>query len=181
MRTSAQEEPEMADQALTIQGSEIVIERVFDAPVEQVWKAWTEPEQIKRWWGPKDFTTPHATMDFRVGGTYANCMRGAAGSEFDRDYWSTGVFKEIVPLRRIVFTDSFADEHGNIVSAAYYGMNAEMPLEMLVTVTFEDLGGKTKMTLRHEGLPMGEDRDGAGEGWSQMFDKLADVLRTQGQ
>jgi uncharacterized protein YndB with AHSA1/START domain len=104
-------------------------------------------------------------------------MRGPAGSEFDRDFWSTGVYREIVPLVRIVCTDSFADEHGNIVPATHYDMNPDMPLEMLVTVTFEDLAdGRTKMTLKHEGLPAGEDRDGAGEGWAQSLDKLAALI-----
>ena len=154
----------------------LVIERIFDAPRELVWKAWTEPEHFMRWWGPKGFTTPHCEIDLRVGGTYLNCMRGPAGTDFDRDFWSTGVYREIVPLERLVCTDSFADEKGNVVPATHYGMGADIPLEMLVTVTFEDLGGKTRMTLRHEGLPAGEMSDGAGEGWNQSFDKLAELL-----
>ena len=153
-------------------GQELVIERVFDAPRELVWKAWTEPEMFMRWWGPTGYTTPACKIDLRVGGTYLNCMRSPEG----QDYWSTGVYQEIVPLERIVATDSFADEQGNVVPASYYGMTGDMPLEMLVTVTFEDIGGKTKMTLRHAGIPAGEDRDGANEGWSQSFDKLAEVL-----
>jgi uncharacterized protein YndB with AHSA1/START domain len=155
---------------------ELVIERIFDAPRELVWKAWTEPERMMRWFGPKGFTTPHCEIDLRVGGKILNCMRGPAGTDFDKDFWSTGVYREIVPLERIVCTDSFADEHGNVVPATHYGMTGDVPLEMLVTVTFEDLGGKTRMTLRHEGLPAGEMRDGAGVGWSESFDKLAEVL-----
>ena len=151
---------------------ELVIERVFDAPLELVWKAWTEPEHMMRWWGPKGYTAPACEIDFRVGGKYFNCMRSPEG----QDYWSTGVYREIVPLERIVATDSFADEHGNVVPATHYGMTAEMPLEMLVTVTFEDLGGKTKLTLRHAGLPA-EMRTDAGQGWSESLDKLAQSLR----
>lgn len=90
--------------------------------------------------------------------------------------WSTGVYKEIVPLEKIVTTDCFADEHGNVVPATHYGMGDDFPLEMLVTVTFEDVGGKTKMTLRHEGLPGGEMQDGAGVGWNESFDKLAEIF-----
>ena len=151
---------------------ELVIERVFDAPRELVWRAWTEPDLFMRWWGPKGFTTPHCEIDLRVGGRLLNCMRSPEG----QDYWSTGVYREIVPLERIVCTDSFADEKGNVVPATHYGMTADVPLEMLVTVTFEDLDGKTRMTLRHEGLPAGEMREGAGTGWSESFDKLAEVL-----
>lgn len=149
----------------------LVIERIFDAPRELVWKAWTEPERMMRWWGPKVFTTPVCKIDFRVGGVFLNCMRSPEG----QDYWSTGVYREIVPLERIVCTDSFADEKGNVVPASHYGMT-DMPLEMLVTVTFEDMGGKTRMTLRHSGLPAGEMSDGAGQGWGESFDKLAEYL-----
>jgi uncharacterized protein YndB with AHSA1/START domain len=154
----------------------LVIERVFDAPRELVWKAWTEPERMMRWWGPQGFTTPVCEIDFRVGGKAFSAMQSPEFNE-GRPIWSTGVYREIVPLERIVCTDSFADEKGNVVPATHYGMGADIPLEMLVTVTFEDLGGgKTRMTLRHEGLPAGDMLDGAGEGWGQSFDKLAEYL-----
>lgn len=150
----------------------LFIERIFDAPRELVWTAWTEPERMMRWWGPKGFTSPHCEIDLRVGGKWFNCMRSPEG----QDIWGTGVYREIVPLERIVCTDSFADTEGNPVPATHYGMPGDIPLEMLVTVTFEDLGGKTKMTLRHEGLPAGEMREGAGTGWNESFDKLAESL-----
>jgi len=152
---------------------EIVITRIFDAPRELVWEAWTDPEHFKRWWGPKDYTTPFCEIDLRVGGKYLNCMRSPEG----RDYWSTGVYREIVPMERIVCTDSFADEQGNVVPATYYGLSEDFPLEMLVTVTFEDYEGKTKMTLKHTNLPAGEISEQAGEGWSESFDKLVQSLK----
>jgi uncharacterized protein YndB with AHSA1/START domain len=89
-----------------------------------------------------------------------------------QDYWSTGVYREIVPPERIVCTDSFADEHGNVVPATHYGMSADFPLEMLVTVTFEDLGGKTKLTIRQAG----QVHEGAQQGWSESLDKLSEAL-----
>jgi len=73
-------------------------------------------------------------------------------------------------------TDSFADEEGNIVPASHYGMSGDWPLEMLVTVTFQDHNGKTKLTLKHTGLPAGKNRDMAGAGWNESFDKLAEYL-----
>jgi len=152
---------------------EIVIVRVFNVSRELVWQAWTDPGHFKQWWGPKDFTSPFCEMDFRVGGKYLNCMRSPKG----RDYWSTGVFKEIIPLEKIVYTDSFSDEKGNIVSATYYGITADFPLEMLVTVTFEDLDGRTKMTLEHIGMPVGPQSEGAQQGWNESLDKLAESLR----
>jgi len=94
-----------------------------------------------------------------------------------KDYWSTGVYREIAELERTVCTDSFADEKGKVASATYYGMSSEFPLEMLVTVTFEEHEDKTKLTLHHVGIPSGADRDGAQQGWNESFDKLADVLK----
>ncbi len=152
---------------------ELIITRIFDAPRELVWKAWTEPERFMRWWGPKNFTAPFCTIDLRVGGVYLNCMRWPDG----KDYWSTGVYREIVPMERIVYTDSFADEKGNVVPATHYGMSADIPLEMLVTVTFEEQKGKTKMTLRHAGFPAGTTSDLANAGWNESFDKLAESLK----
>lgn len=151
---------------------DIVITRIFDAPRELVWKAWADPVYFMRWWGPKHFTSPACKMDFRVGGTYLFCMRSPDG----QDFWSTGEYREIVPLERIVFTDSFADEQGKVVPATYYGMGEDFPQELVVTVTFENLNGKTRMTVIHQGIPAGEHRDGALQGWNESFDKLAASL-----
>src|SRR3989475_10221080 len=151
---------------------ELVIVRVLDAPRALVWKAWTEPERLKRWWGPRTFTTPVAKIDLRVGGAFLYCMRQPDG----KDIWGTGVYREIVPLKRIVYTDSFADEKGNVVPATYYGLSRAFPLEMQVTVTFEDHDGKTKITLHHVGIPASPDRDGANQGWNESLDKLAATL-----
>jgi uncharacterized protein YndB with AHSA1/START domain len=164
-RNDATDEP--AEQAL-------VITRIFDAPPELVWKAWTDPELVKRWWGPTGFTSPVCKIDLRVGGTYHYCMRSPEG----QDYWSTGVYHEIVPLERIVATDSFADEEGNVVPATYCGMSSDFPLELLVTVTFEEHRGKTKFTLRHVGIPAGQMTELTEAGWNGSFDKLAQVLKS---
>ena len=154
-------------------GSVLVIEREFDAPRERVWMAWTTPELVMRWWGPKGYTIPVCRISLRVGGSALVCMRSPEG----KDYWSIGFYKEIVPYERIVTTDSFADEKGNVVPATAYGLGPDFPLEMLVTVTFEKHAGGTKVTLRHTGFPGGQDSEMAEAGWSQSFDKLADVLR----
>jgi uncharacterized protein YndB with AHSA1/START domain len=151
---------------------EIVLERVFDAPRELVWRAFTQPEHLMRWWGPKDFTSPVARIDLRVGGKYLNCMRSPDG----QDYWSTGVYREIVPPQRLVYTDSFADADGNPVPASHYGMGDDWPDEQLVTLTLEDIGGKTKLTMHHTGFPAGDHSDMAAQGWNESFDKLAASL-----
>jgi uncharacterized protein YndB with AHSA1/START domain len=153
-------------------GIEITITRIFDAPRGLVWKAWTVPEYLTGWWGPRGFSAPVIRIDFREGGRYLYCMRSPEGE----DYWSTGTYREIVPYERIVATDSFADENGNIVPASHYGMSGDWPLELLTTLTFEELDGRTRITLRHTGLPSGEQAEMAEEGWNQSLDKLARLL-----
>ena len=154
------------------EGTALVITRELDAPREKVWKAWAEPELVKLWWGPKPFTAPVIKIDFRVGGKYLFDMRSPEG----KDYWSTGVYRDIKAPERIVMTDSFADEKGNVVPATHYDMGTALPLELLLTVTFQDLGGKTRPTLKHEGFPPGQDKDLAKEGWTTSLDKLAESL-----
>jgi len=156
-------------------GIALIITRIFDAPRELVWKAWTEPKLVMRWWGPYGFTAPVAKIDLRVGGKILFAMRSPDG----KDYWSTGVYREIEKPERIVSTDSFSDEKGNIVPASHYGMTGDWPEELIVTVTFEEQKGTTKFTLRHEGIPPGEMMDEARAGWSGSFDKLAEVLEEE--
>jgi len=156
---------------------EITIRRIFDAPRNIIWKAWTDPELLKRWWGPKYFTAPVVNIDLRVGGRYLSSMRGPDG----KDYWSTGMYREVVEPERLVMTDSFADEKGNVVPASHYGMTGEWPHELLVTLTLEEIGGKTKMTLRHEGIPAGMMRELTETGWSESFDKLAENIVANGR
>jgi len=150
-----------------------VITRIFDAPRELVWKAWTDPERMKHWWGPKPFTAPVCRIELRVGGTFVCCMRSLDG----KDYWNTGVYREIVAPERLVYTDSFADEKGNPVPASYYGMSGDWPAELVVTVTFEEHGkGRTRLTLQHVGIPAGRMRELTEAGWSSSLEKLAESL-----
>jgi len=153
---------------------ELLITREFDAPISLVWQTWTDPKRAMRWWGPKGYTSPYCKIDLRVGGKNLSCMRSPEGN----DIWSTGVFREIIPMKRIVTTDSFADENGNVVPASYYGMDPNFPLEMLVTVTFTDLGDKTRLTLRHASFPTDKDCEDAQSGWRESLDKFADVLKS---
>lgn len=152
----------------------IQIERYFDASREQVWRALTNSEMIKQWWGPTDFSAPIADLDLRVGGKYFYCMRAPDG----KDYYSTGTFREIVPPTKLIFTDSFADANGNIVSADFYGFDPAWPKELLVTIMLDEVEkGVTRLTLIHTGLPAGEERDQSAEGWMQSLDKLETSLQ----
>jgi uncharacterized protein YndB with AHSA1/START domain len=151
----------------------IVISRTFAAPRTRVFEAWTKPEPMKAWWGPNGFTAPVISIDPRPGGIFHGCMRGPDG----QDYWSRGVYREVVVPERIVCTDSFADAQGNIVEPTQYGMSAEWPREALVTATFTDEGGGTRLDLRHDvGSAPKDQRDMCYQGWSESLDKLAAYL-----
>ena len=163
---------------------EIAITRIFNAPRELVWKAWTEPEMIKKWWGPKDFTAPEIKVDLRKGGKYLYCMRSPEGNE----YWSGGTFQEIVPFEKMVLTDSFSDEKGNMVEPVKYGMSKDFPKEMQVTIKFEEYpqngGGKTKLTIAYAKPESDASyeaivKSGMESGWNESLDKLAESLMTQ--
>ena len=144
----------------------VVIERTFEAPVDLVWKMWTQPDHFQKWYGPQGFTVPVAELDVQVGGRRLVCMASPDGS---MKMCTTGEHLEVSPTHRLVYTESMADEQGNVVSM---GEN-QPPMTTEVTVVLDDLGGSTKMVLTHAGVPA--DSPGAS-GWNQAFDKLAAVL-----
>ena len=141
----------------------IVTTRVFDAPRELVWSAWTDPNHLAQWWGPNGFTTTTSAYDLRPGGTWRFVMHGPDG----RDYQNLVTFDEIVKPERLVY------RHGDDVE----------PVQFHTTVTFEDLGGKTRLTLRAQ-FPTADARDrvvrefSAAEGAVQTIERLADYLAT---
>ena len=151
------------------QAEQVLITRVLDAPRDVVFKTWTDCNRLMSWWGPKGFTTPFCKTDPRPEGVFHYCMRSSEG----KDYCGKSVYREIVEPERIVFTDAFADAEGNQVSPAHYGMSASHPAETLVTVTFAEHEGRTKLTLRHSILESVEERGGTQQGWTEMFDQLA--------
>ena len=158
----------------TVSEDAVVIERTFDAPVDLIWQMWTDPEHFKQWYGPKGFTVPVADMDLRVGGKRLVCMEMQT-PDGSMKMWTTGEYTEIVPNQRFVYTESPADENGNVVSPSAMGMPDGYPATTEVTVLLEELGGRTKMVMTHAGVPADS---GAGGGWEQAFDKLADHIET---
>ena len=160
----------MSDSSMT--NDAVVIERTFDAAIDLIWQLWTDPEHFKSWYGPQGFTVPVADMELRVGGKRLICMASPDGS---MKMWTTGEYVEIVPVERLVYTESPADENGNVVSPSAMGMPDGYPTTTEVTVLLEDLGGRTKMVMTHAGVPASS---GAGGGWNQAFDKLADYIET---
>jgi uncharacterized protein YndB with AHSA1/START domain len=167
---------------MTDQKDGITISRIFNAPKELVWKAWTDEEMVKQWWGPAGFTAPSAKVDLRVGGKYIYAMHGPAGSAWDQDMYSAGVYKEIVPNEKIVVTDYFSDEEGNKMAPSKQGQDPNFPDEMTVTVLFEEVeGGKTKLSIIYpkpetEAQMEAMLQSGMKEGWNSSLDKLEKAL-----
>lgn len=146
---------------------ELVLTRIIDAPREKVFRAWTDPETMKKWFAPLPWTTPHIEVDLRPGGRSLVVMRDPDGN----DYPNPGVYLEIVPNERLVFTDAFTE--GWVPSGKPF---------MAATLTFEDTGdGRTKYTAvaRHWTV---EDREahekmGFHQGWGQCADQLEALLK----
>lgn len=155
---------------------DIVITRTFDAPLELVWKAWTDPEQVKRWWGPKDYTSPLCKIDFREGGKYLFAMR-APKYQGGQDYYSAGVYKKIVPMEYLEFTQILSDKDGNPIDPAQIGMPSDFPKEVRTVIVFKALGSKTELTITEYDWTLGQMRDYSVAGMSQSLDKLAASLK----
>jgi len=147
------------------------IERVFDAPRDLVWKMWTNPDHFKRWMGPRNFTTPHCTIDLRPGGRVHFAMRDPDG----KDYWSLWVIEEMTEPERILYIDSFSNEMGEVIDPAEYGMQG-WPRESRLQVTFEDLGSKTKVITTSDIPAALAKSSGAEQGWNESLDKLEEAL-----
>jgi len=152
---------------------DLVFTRLFDAPVERVWRAWTDPEQVMSWWGPNGFTCPLARMDFRVGGKSLVCMR--APKQFGgQDMHSTWTYTKIVPLREFEYLHHFADKDGNRVEPAQQGLPPDMPAEVRNLVTFQSAGdNQTEITVTEFDWPVGHMMEMSRMGMEQCLDKMA--------
>lgn len=159
------------------QESGFVISRVFDAPRELVWKAFTEAERLKHWWGPKGFTIGKCEVDLRPGGIFRYSLRSPDG----QDMWGRFVYREIAAPERLVAIVSFTDEQGEI---ARHPLSPSWPLEILSTLTFAEHGSGTKLTVRWaphnateaERQTFEAGHDSMRQGWTGTLDQLADYL-----
>lgn len=165
----------MSTQAET---NSFVLSRVLDAPRALVWRAFTEPDRLKEWWGPKGFTVLVSKMDLRVGGTYHYGMKAPDGTPM----WGKFVFREIVAPERMVFISSFSDEAGGTTR---HPGHMSWPLQLLSTFTFEELpDGKTRFTIRwqaynataEEQKTFDAGHDSMRMGWGGTLDQLAVYL-----
>jgi uncharacterized protein YndB with AHSA1/START domain len=155
------------------------IARIFNAPRDLVFSVWTEPQHLKLWFGPKDFTIPISHLNLVPGGAFHYCLRASNGVEM----WGKWIFKEIAPPERILFVNTFSNKHGNITRHPYV---ANWPLEMLTSATFTEVNGKTTIYLQWTPINANaaEQRtfdtmhDAMNQGWTGTFDQLDDYLVT---
>ena len=146
---------------VVIQDDELLIERILAAPRDLVFRVWTDPRHLTRWWGPKGFEPIGAEQDLREGGTYRFGMKSAEGNEV----WSTGVYKEIVPNEKIVMT--------------FRWENGAWGVDNLITVTFLELAsGRTMMRFHQAPFATVEARDAHTGGWTSLLDKFTAYLET---
>lgn len=144
---------------------EVKIERIVDAPRNLVFKMWSEPDHFRKWAAPSGFTVDSLEMEFRVGGLYRVCLRSPEGE----DWWVRGRYREIVEPERFSLTNAWENKDGSTGT------------ETLLTVTFEDLGDQTKVTLHQAEFQSVESRDGNATGWSETLDRLPEYLATVAQ
>jgi uncharacterized protein YndB with AHSA1/START domain len=146
---------------------ELVLTRLIDAPRAKLFKAWTDPDLLKRWFAPLPWTTPRAELDARPGGANLVVMRGPDGNEFPH----RGVYLEIVANERLVFTDAYTEAW----------VPSEKPF-MTVILTFGDEGGKTRYTARVRHWTVADreahEKMGFHQGWGQCADQLAALVAT---
>jgi uncharacterized protein YndB with AHSA1/START domain len=163
--------------AASTAGEEFVITRVVDAPLKRVWKAWTDPKQLKQWWGPKGFEIVSTKVDLKPGGIFHYHLRSPDG----QDMWGKFVYREIVPEEQLVFIVAFSDEMGGVTR---HPMHQDWPLTILSTVTFAEKDGKTSITVRWspyeatevERKTFEEGRESMRQGWTGTFDRLVDYF-----
>ena len=166
----------MTGSANKVAKEDLVITRILDAPIELVWKAWTAPEHVKRWWGPKYYTSPACKIDLREGGKYIFAMR-APKEQGGQDSYTAGVYTKIVPMERLEFTQGLADKDGNRIDPAQAGMPPEFPKEIRTVVVFKAKGNMTELTITEYNWTPSQMSVYAYAGMQQSIDKLAESLK----
>jgi len=147
---------------------EVLITRFFNASREDVFQAWTSAESLSRWYAPNDCTIEFKKFDFRIGGEFHHCIR----NPHVHDCWCLGMFLEIIEPEKIVYSIAISDKDGNPVQPVTMGMDPDWPVETIVTVTLEEIDGKTKLTLKQTVDTALAKRTGAYPSWLQMLDHL---------
>ena len=151
------------------------LQRTFDAPIDMVWRMWTDPEMFKEWYGPMGMSVPTAEMDVTVGGTRKINMTMKTPDR-EMSMWFIGVYKEISAPNRLVYTESMCQPDGTLIPPSAMGMPEGSPDITEVIVELSEADGQTQMTMVHVGVPAGT----AGEGgWNQALDKLVELANSR--
>jgi uncharacterized protein YndB with AHSA1/START domain len=158
-----------------MQKKDMTLVRVFDAPVEAVWKAWTESSAVMKWWGPKDFTCPVADMDVREGGTSLVCMRAPADLG-GMDIYSTWTYTKVVPNERLEYILRFTDKDGTPLDPITIGLPAGIPKEVPHIIAFKAKDGKTEVTITEKGYTTDMVVESSRQGMEQCCDKMGAAL-----
>jgi uncharacterized protein YndB with AHSA1/START domain len=154
---------------------EVVVTRRLEAPPERVWRAWSEPDEVRKWWGPQGFSSPMCRMDFREGGTTLVSMRSEQGF----DIHNTWTYDSIQPTSRIEFVQCFADADGTAVAPAELGMPPGIPDEVRHVVTLTSVGETaTELTVHEFGYTDESTAEISKAGMEQCIDKMAAGLGT---
>jgi uncharacterized protein YndB with AHSA1/START domain len=160
----------------TTESFDMALTRTFDAPVSEVWKAWTEEDYVHQWWGPNGFTAPVADMDVREGGSSLVSMR-APDEMGGFEHFHTWSYRTIVPEERLEFTQRFADRDGNAIDPATVGMPPGIPTEVPHVLTFASRpDGGTDFTVTEYGYTAQDVVERSRAGMSECLDKMASLL-----
>jgi uncharacterized protein YndB with AHSA1/START domain len=174
----------------------VTTERTFNASEADVWRVWTDPGSIQKWWGPRGYTAIVVRNDVREGGSYLWAMKsgamksgamksGAMKSEAMKSeamksapgtmFWNTGTYQEVVANQKLVSTTSFSNENGKIIPGSQVSVPGQWPDQITVIVTFSESEGKTRVTVREVGIPLIA-YPLMKIGWAQQFDKIQLLL-----
>jgi len=148
------------DLAVALERVDLVISRTFNASREMLFEVWSQPKHLVNWWGPDGYSLPFCEVDFRVGGAYKICMRSPEGD----DHWVSGTYREIAEPERIEFTWIREDAVG------------KPWCDTVVTISFDEIEGRTHFRLYQTGFDSLEHRDGHRGGWSECLERLWDYV-----
>ena len=163
---------EKDNKSISTNDKEVLITHLFNAPVDLVFEAFTDPKHLERWFAPNGCTISYKSIDVSVGGKFHSCISDPKNG----DCWCIGVYKEIIKNKKIVYEIAIADENGNLTEPATIGMDKEWPMKTLVSITFKEINKQTEITLRQTVSEKIAKRTGAHPSWIQMLEKLKEIL-----
>ncbi|NQD70896.1 SRPBCC domain-containing protein [Sphingobacterium shayense] len=157
---------------MTVEKKELFINHFFDAPRDVVFRAWTDPEQLRKWYAPDECSITFKNIEVKKGGHYHSCIHDPIHGEC----WIKGTYLEVVLDEKLVFTMAMSDRAGNSVRSVDAGKTEDWPEEQVTTVTFESLGEQTKVTIHQTVSEAEAKKTGAYQSWIKMFNKLNSLL-----